>query len=712
MAETRDLLLEIGTEELPPKALRGLAEALHGNLLQQLEKAGLAFESSHVYAAPRRLAVWIRNLAAGQQEKQVERRGPALTASFDGEGLPTPAASGFARSCGVEVDQLDKLETDKGAWLVHRMVQAGHQTAQLLPDMIDQALQALPIPKRMRWADLDAEFVRPVHWVVLLLGDEVIDTEILGVKAGRETRGHRFHHPNPLYIAEPAAYAPLLETEGHVLVNMDDRREAIRAQVIELAVAVDGRAVIDDALLDEVTALVEWPVAVRGAFDARYLDVPEEALISSMQSHQKYFPVKDAAGRLLPYFITVANIDSRNVASVQAGNERVIRPRLDDARFFFEQDLKTPLEDNLERLDQVVFQQQLGTLLDKTRRVEDLADWIGRSLNLPDPERNHAKRAAELAKCDLVSDMVGEFPELQGIMGRHYAVRQGEPDAVAQAIDEHYMPRFAGDALPASRIGQVVAIADKMDTLCGIFAIGQIPSGTRDPFALRRAALGVLRIITECRLDLDLKQLIDTAMQRFTAMRHFNDVSRAETLKKNKKARASKDPAAAVMDFMIERLRHYLLDEGIRPDVFEAVLERLPTGPYDFVQRVEAVSRFRQLPEAESLAAANKRIHNILRQAEQAIPETVDENLLQHSAEQVLARQVAELTVDVLPMLEQRQYTDALTRLAGLRNAVDDFFDQVMVMVDDEALRANRLALLQQLRNLFMKIADLSRLQT
>lgn len=695
--ETRDLLIEIGTEELPPKALLRLSRAFSDGVRKGLIQADLAFGEVHDYAAPRRLAVWIEAVAATQADREQIRRGPALAAAFDDEGNPTPGAQGFARSCGVGVEQLEKLETDKGAWLVHRVMERGRGTAELIPDIVDRALGQLPIPKRMRWGAGTAEFVRPVHWVVLLFGDEVIDAEILGVRSGRETRGHRFHHPAPIYIGEPAAYAPLLQTEGRVLADFAERREAIRGQVIEAGVAAGGRALIDEDLLDEVTALVEWPVAVVGDFETRFLEVPSEALISTMQDNQKYFPVVDAQGRLLPHFITISNIVSRDPAQVKAGNERVVRPRLTDAAFFWNQDRRQRLGARIDRLGTMVFQSRLGTLLDKQKRVARLAAHIAAALGA-DPRL--AERAAMLAKCDLLTQMVFEFPELQGVMGRYYAQHDGEPEEVAQAIDEQYRPRFAGDALPETATGQALAIADRLDTLVGIFAIGQPPTGDKDPFALRRAALGVLRILIERKLDLDLVELLGEAGKEISATLKLN----RENIEK---------VIADVFIFMMERLRAYYTDIGISPDVFEAVVlaPKPPTRPIDFDARLHAVTEFRALPEAESLAAANKRIGNILRKTEEAIPAAVAAERLVDAAERDLAKGLDALRGEVESAFDRGDYTTGLRRLAALREPVDRFFDNVMVMAEDAALRANRLALLQQLQSLFLRAADLSRLQ-
>jgi len=692
MLAQSDFLFELGTEELPPKALQRLSEALQEEIVSGLAGVELSHGEVQSFAAPRRLAVLIRDLQLCQADKQVERRGPAVTAAFDGDGNPTRAAQGFASSCGVELEQLQTLESDKGAWLVFRDEQAGARASELLPELVCTALARLPIPKRMRWGSQADEFVRPVHWAIMLLGDEVIETPVLGVSSGRETRGHRFHHPEKIYIAEPAAYAPLLETEGHVIASFSERREAIRGQVIEAAVRSGGQAVIDASLLDEVTAMVEWPVALLGNFESRFLEVPPEVLVSAMKGHQKYFHVVDVQGALLPHFITISNIESRDMAVVQAGNERVIRPRLADAAFFWQQDGKQPLVDRVEALKSVVFQKKLGTLYDKTRRVQSLAGLIAQQLGADKPL---AERAALLSKCDLMTDMVGEFPELQGIMGRYYALHDGEPAALAQALDELYMPRFAGDAVPVSAIGQAVALADKLDTLAGLFAINELPTGTRDPFALRRAALGILRTIIECSLaDLDLQVLIAAALEP------FSDVIKDD-----------RGVARQLFDFMMDRLRVYYANQQVGHDVFEAVLARRPTQPLDFAARIQAVTAFQRLPEAASLAAAHKRSDNILRKFDGVVPEQIDVALLSEAAEQQLAAQLQDLTARVEPLLQQRDYGAALMALAALRTAVDCFFDEVMVMADDVAVRDNRLALLASLRQLFLQVADLSCLQ-
>ncbi|MCG5524992.1 glycine--tRNA ligase subunit beta [Ectothiorhodospira haloalkaliphila] len=688
MSDAQDLLIEIGTEELPPKALRELRDAFAREVTRGLEEAGLKVGAGQAYAAPRRLAVWIREVPLRQADQAMERRGPAVSAAFDAEGQPTRAAQGFAASCGVEVSALERMETDKGAWLVHRHVEPGRETAELVPGVVESALAALPIPKRMRWGDGDAEFVRPVHWVILLLGDQPIPGTILGIPAGRETRGHRFHHPDPLPVPEPSAYADLLARQGHVLADFDARREAIRGQVEQTAAELGGRAVLDEALLDEVTALVEWPVAVAGHFESRFLDVPQEALILTMQDNQKYFAVVDDQGRLMPHFITISNVDSREPERVREGNERVIRPRFADAEFFWNQDRKRPLESHLDALRHVVFQQKLGSLYDKTQRVEQLAAFLAGEIDAPESE---ARRAARLCKCDLQTLMVYEFTELQGTMGRHYARYDGETAAVARALEDQYLPRHAGDELPGEAVGRVLALADRLDTLVGIFAIGLKPTGAKDPFGLRRAALGVLRILVEAELPLDLKDLLEHAARGYG------------------QAVPAMEAVPQVLDYIMERLRAYYHDRGIRPEVFDAVLSVRPTRPLDFDQRVRAVETFLGLPEAEPLAAAHKRIHNILRKVEGDLPEQVDPERLHEDAERALHERLEALWVPVSAHFDAGEYTQGLTELASLREPVDAFFDQVMVMAEDTALRDNRLALLNRLAGLFLRVADLSR---
>jgi glycyl-tRNA synthetase beta chain len=688
----RDFLVEIGTEELPPKSLLALATAFAAGVEKGLDAAGLAHGAVERFATPRRLAVRVRRLVERQPDRAVERRGPPLKAAFDAQGAPTQAALAFAKSCGTEVTALEKLETPKGAWLVHRGTEAGALTLGLLPGIVQSALDALPIAKRMRWGAGEAEFVRPVHWVLMLFGRETVPCTILDVPASDLTWGHRFMAPKALRVSTPAAYVTTLHKRGKVMADIHERRETIRQGVVATAERLGGQAVIEESLLDEVTALVEWPVALAGRFDARFLELPAEVPIATMQDHQRYFPVRDAAGALMPWFVTVSNIESSDPAQVIAGNERVVRPRLSDAAFFWATDRKQRLDARCDALKRVTFQTQLGSLHDKTERVRGLARAVAASIG---GDERLADRAAELSKCDLLTAMVGEFPELQGLMGRYYARHDGEPAEACEALREQYLPRYAGDELPATRTGMAVAIADKLDTITGIFATGQKPTGTRDPFGLRRAALGLLRIAVERRLDLDLQALIGQALAALPFA-------------------APEATAREVYDYVFERLRAYYLegDAGfeITTEMFDAVLATRPASPLDFDSRLRALAGFLRLPDAQSLAAANKRIANILRKATEPVRDVVDDDLLRDPAEQILAEQVAAIGRKVEPLFAARQYTEALQSLAVLRKAVDEFFDSVMVMAEDPALRANRLALLRRLQSLFMHAADLSRL--
>jgi len=693
MTTTQDLLFEIGTEELPPKSLRALRDALHASLTTLLQEQHLACGESQAYATPRRLAVLVRDVAVAQPDREVVRRGPAISAAFDADGNPSKPAEGFARSCGVSVGELEHMETDKGAWLMWRSTEQGRPAAEIIPELIERSLRALPVARRMRWGSSSVEFVRPVHWVVLMLGSEPVEAEILGVPCGRHTRGHRFHHSGRIAIGEPADYRHILAAEGMVMADMDERRESIRSQVSEAGELLGGQARIDADLLDEVTALVEWPVAITGAFDRRFLEVPAEALVSSMQDHQKFFPVLQPDGSLMPNFITVANIVSKDPEQVRAGNERVIRPRLEDAAFFWEQDRKQPLSSRIQQLDGMTFQQRLGSLGDKQKRVSAIAGTIAAMLGV---EPQPVQRAAALSKCDLLTSMVFEFPELQGVMGRYYALHDGEDPEVANALDEQYQPRFAGDSLPATTTGQILAMAERLDTLAGIFAIGQTPTGDKDPFGLRRAALGLLRILVEQKLDLDLQSLVETA---------------AGQLPPELKAG---EAVPALLGFILDRLRAYYIDAGFEVQNFEAVMALQPTRPLDFDQRMHAVRAFRGLPEAGSLSAANKRISNILRKSQETgirLSGTYNTELLQQQAEKDLAAAMQRLDERVRPLFTRREYTEALRLLASLQGPVDRFFDSVMVMAEDTALRDNRLALLQALSDLFMQVADISLLQ-
>ncbi len=688
----RDFLVEIGTEELPPKSLLALSAAFADGVAKGLDTAGLKHGAVERYATPRRLAVRVRRLAEQQPDRAIERRGPPLKAAFDAQGAPTQAALAFARGCGIDVSALAKLETPKGIWLVHRGTEAGASTASLLPGIVQAALDALPIAKRMRWGAGEAQFVRPVHWVLMLFGRDEVPCDILGVRAGRLTYGHRFMAPKAIRIGSPASYVATLHRRGRVVADIHERRESIRQGVAAVASRLGGVAVISESLLDEVTALVEWPVPLAGRFDPQFLELPAEVPIATMQDHQRYFPVRDTDGRLMPWFVTVSNIESSDPAQVIAGNERVVRPRLSDAAFFWASDRKHRLDSHCDALRRVTFQTQLGSLYDKSERVRALASDIAAAIG---GDAALADRAAQLCKCDLLTAMVGEFPELQGLMGRYYAQHDGEAAEVCEALREQYLPRFAGDALPATKTGMAVAIADKLDTITGIFATGQKPTGTRDPFGLRRAALGLLRIAVERRLDLDLPRLTARAL----ASLPFS---------------APENTAGEVYEYVFERLRAYYLDGeagfAITTEMFDAVLATRPASPLDLDARLRALAEFLRLPEAHSLAAANKRIANILRKAPGPVGDTIDEDLLRDPAEQILGEQVVAIARMVEPKFRARQYTEALQNLAVLRKAVDDFFDSVMVMAEDPALRANRLALLRRLQSLFMHAADLSRL--
>lgn len=687
MTDKIDLLVEIGTEELPPKALKKLSDAFTDGIVAGFQAAGLIADEVIAYAAPRRLAVWLKDIPAQQADQLIEKRGPAIQAAFDKDGQPTKAAQGFAASCGVEFAALQRLETDKGAWLVFRQQQAGQKTADLFPKIVDQSLANLPIPKRMRWGDGEAEFVRPVHWIVMLADEQVIDAEILGIKTGRESRGHRFHAPAPINIRQPADYAVQLG-EAYVVARFEARSEMISKRVQELATELGGKAIMPDALLDEVAALVEWPVPIAGRFEEKFLAVPQEALIHTMQGDQKYFGLTDANGKLMPNFITISNIESKDPSKVSEGNERVIRPRFSDAAFFWEQDKKQPLAARRDQLKTVVFQQQLGTLHDKSTRVAQLAQYIARQLQA---DENLAVRAAELGKCDLVTNMVFEFTDLQGTMGRYYAQHDGEAAEVAQALEEQYLPRFAGDQLPSTSTGRILALAERIDTLAGIFAIGQKPTGTKDPFGLRRSALGILRILIEQQLPLDLADLLEQAALNLSPQL------------------GQKPDMHEALEYILERLRAYYQEQGIGAELVEAVAVLKPTQPLDFDRRIKAVAAFRQLTAAESLAAANKRISNILKKVESSmVSASVDQELLQENAEQALAASLQAQQAEVLPLFAAGDYKQALLSLAHLREPVDNFFNEVMVMAEDEALRNNRLALLNQLRGLFLRVADLS----
>ena len=686
---TQNFLVEIGTEELPPKALKTLATSFADNVEAELNQAGLSFDKIEWFAAPRRLAVKVLNLATQQPSKEIEKRGPAVSAAFDAEGKPTKAAEGWARGCGITVDQAERIATDKGEWLVHRAKIEGQPTKNLLNDIVANALAKLPIPKPMRWADKTVQFIRPVHTVTMLLGDELIEGEILGVASARTIRGHRFLGEKEFEIQHADQYPQLLREKGSVVADFNERKAEILAKSQAKATALGGVADIEESLLEEVTSLVEYPNVLAAKFEERFLAVPAEALVYTMKGDQKYFPIYDKDGKLLPHFIFVSNINPKDPTAIIEGNEKVVRPRLTDAEFFFKTDLKQKLVDRLPRLETVLFQQQLGTLKDKTDRIEQLAGEIAKQIGADEAK---VKRAGLLSKCDLMTNMVFEFTDTQGVMGMHYARHDGEDEEVAVALNEQYMPRFAGDELPKSLVASAVALADKFDTLTGIFGIGQAPKGSADPFALRRAALGALRIIVEKNLPLDLEDLVKKSAALF-----------GDKL-------TNQNVVADVVDFMLGRFRAWYQDEGIAVDVIQAVLARRPTRPADFDARVRAVSHFRTLDSAEALAAANKRVSNILAKADAAIGE-INLTACVEPAEKALAEAVLALRTEVQPLIAQGDYTAVLDKLANLRAPVDSFFDNVMVNAEDPALRQNRLAILNTLQGLFLQVADISLLQ-
>ncbi|KTG26766.1 glycine--tRNA ligase subunit beta [Idiomarina sp. WRN-38] len=695
------LLLELGAEELPPKALDALSDAFAAGIEKGLQDAEIPFQTVTAFATPRRLAVQVTGLADKQPDREVERRGPALAAAFK-DGTPTKAAEGFARSCGVSVDELIHLETDKGTWLGYREQQQGDSVQALLPEMIRKTLQSLPVPKNMRWGASRAEFSRPVHWLVALYGSDVIAAEALGLEASRTTYGHRFHAPDAIQLEHADDYLAALEN-AYVLADRQQRRERIREQVLAEAEVQEANAVIDEDLLVEVSGLVEWPVALTGSFDERFLEVPAECLISSMKANQKYFHLLDDQGKLKPLFITISNIESQDPDQVISGNEKVIRPRLADAAFFYDTDRKHTLASRIPQLESVVFQQQLGTLADKARRSTAIATFIAERIQ---GDVAHAQRAVALAKCDLVTEMVLEFPELQGIMGRYYAEQDGELAEVAQALEEQYLPRFASDAIPQSLTGQALALADRLDTLVGIFGIGQRPTGAKDPFALRRASIGVLNILVKGELNLDLRELLSVAAEQYSYDSDFEN--RIKLLYQGKSVEEFINHV--LTSYMLDRFRAWGQEEGISAEMYLAVRARPVTKPLDFARRLRAVKAFAQREEATALAAANKRVSNILSKQEHDGSTQVEASLLQEAAEKALFEAVTASQQQVAPLFAKGDYQQALDALATLREPVDAFFDQVMVMADDDAIRRNRLALLASLQALFLEVADISQL--
>ncbi len=686
----QNLLIEIGSEELPPKALRSLAEAFAHNLHAELDAAELAFDSIQWHAAPRRLALTVKALAAQQPDKVVEKRGPAVQAAFDAEGNPTKAAQGWAKGCGIDIKDAGRMVTDKGEWLLHKAEVKGQAVQQLVPAMVESALKKLPIPKPMRWGSKRTQFIRPAHTITALYGDEIIRGSVLDIAIDRVVRGHRFMGESSFTLAHADNYLSDLESKGKVLADFEARKAKIKLAVEAKAAELGGTADMEESLLEEVNSLVEWPVVLVASFEEKFLTVPPEALVYTMKGDQKYFPVYGKDGKLLNKFIFVANIESKDPQQIIAGNEKVVRPRLADAEFFFNTDRKSKLADRLDSLSTVLFQKELGTLRDKVERISALAGFIAAELG---SNVAQAQRAGLLSKCDLMTQMVMEFTDTQGTMGMHYARLDGEDEAVAQALEDQYLPRFAGDALPSSAISCAVALADKLDTLVGIFGIGQAPKGDKDPFALRRAALGTLRIIKENALALDLADLVREAKALLGAKVSNSNVE------------------DDVLEFLLGRFKAWYQDEGFGGDVINAVLARRPTKPLDFDQRVKAVSAFRELEAADALAAANKRVGNILSKVEGDLPTAVDKTRLEEDAEIALFAEVCQLEDKLAPLFANGEYTPALSALAALREPVDAFFEGVMVMADDAALKQNRLAILNRLRELFLQVADISVLQ-
>ena len=693
--KSADFLVEILTEELPPKSLLKLGAAFCQQMQARLQKADLSFNAINYFATPRRLAVFVKELTYAQPDQQVERKGPALNAAFDAQGQPTQACIGFARSCGVTPDALQVIKNGENEWVGLTQTVAGKNVTELLPPMIEQALLALPVAKRMRWGASDVQFVRPVQAVVLLYGDQIIEAEILGCKTGRVTRGHRFYASEWMTIPHASVYATLLKTEGHVIADAEERRAMVQAQAtlcVKNKIGDKGIPYISSAaLLDEVTGLIEWPEGVCGEFDSAFLTLPQEVLISSMEDHQRYFPVVDQQKKLLPYFVTISNIQSVDASRVVHGNERVLRARLSDAAFFYATDKKEKLEQRIERLKGIVFQAKLGSLYDKAERISQVAVYMADKIGV---NKDMAARAAMLAKTDLTTHMVGEFPELQGVMGSYYAQYDSEPNEVAAAMNEQYMPRFAGDKLPMNPVGKVLALADRIDTLTGAFGINQIPTGDKDPYGLRRAAIGVLRILIEAEIDLDLKEALRCAEKTFKV-----------TLE-------NKETVPQLLAFILERLRAWYADQGVTPDIFAAVAALGVTNPLDIHKRIQAVQAFKKLSAAESLSIANKRVSNILTKYEEKIDaQKIDASLFENEAERVLAQRLEEHSQAVARLYQTHNYEKALLQLAELRQPIDDFFDHVLVMTEDKSLRENRILLLNKLRTLFLQVADIALLQ-
>ena len=689
----KDFLVEIGTEELPPKALKKLSNAFTNGILTNLDTAKLTYNNHKSFSTPRRLALLINGLQTSQSDQNFERKGPSLKAAFDDKGNPTKAIKGFAKSCGVNVDNLETLKTPNGSWVVYKSTKQGIQTISLLPNIISKSLASLPISKRMRWGERHEEFVRPTHWLLILFGNDIVECEILGLKASNKSRGHRFHANHTITISTPSEYQERLKEDGWVIADFNARRKVIENQIKQEANNLKGTAVISEDLLSEVTGLVEWPVTLSGKFDESFLDMPPESIITPMKEHQKYFHILNDNGSLKPYFITVSNIKSNKQIEVILGNERVIKPRLSDAKFFFENDKKTTQIERREKLNSIVFQSKLGSLFDKTERISRLAAWIakqeGGNIEL-------AKKAGQLSKSDLVSEMVQEFPELQGVMGQYYSSHDGEEEVVSKAINQQYSPRFAGDDLPDSIIGCALAIADKIDTITGIFGVGLHPTGSKDPFGLRRASIGVLRIIIEKKLNLDLCGLVDQAQKNYKATMGV-DLPEHSCLKKDS------------IDYIMERFNAYYQDNGTPIEIINAVKTLNPTKPLDFDRRIKAICHFYKMSEASALASANKRVSNILTKSDNLyIPNIVDDKLLNQIEEINLSKELHSKRKEIAPFINDGNYCALMECLATLKGPIDIFFDKVLVNTEDEAVKLNRYALLNQLRDLFLHVADIS----
>jgi len=686
---TETLLIELGTEELPPKSLKKLAITFFEQIKQQLDSAELSYQDITWFATPRRMAVKVTALVAQQTDKEIEKRGPAINVAFDQDGNASKAALGWARSNGIAIEEAQRLKTDKGEWLLHKALQQGKTVAQLIPDMVNFALTKLPIPKPMRWGSERIQFIRPVHTLTMMYGEQILNGATLGVNSNNLIMGHRFHHHGMVALKDAQSYESILK-EAYVVVDYDARQKTIVEQIEQAAESLGGTALVDQELLDEVTALVEWPVTLVGSFDKDFLNVPAEPLIYSMKDHQKYFPVTDKEGNLLNQFIFVTNIESKEPEKVIQGNEKVIRPRLADAEFFFKTDKKQTLESRLSKLESVLFQKQLGTVKAKSERIASLSQFIAKQLN---ENADQAYRAGLLSKTDLLTDMVLEFPQVQGTMGKYYAQHDGEEDAVAQALEDQYRPRFSGDALPKANIGCAVAIADKIDTLVGIFGINQAPKGDKDPFALRRAAIGIIRIIIEKQLTLDIADLV------------------AESISSYGDKLTNENTSKQVLNFVSGRFKAFYQEQNISVDVIQAVLANSPTAPLDFDKRISAVSHFKTLAAAEALAAANKRVGNILAKFDGELYQSFNNDIASEAAEQNLASVFDTVKANVTPLTADKNYQAALTELAQLKQPIDEFFDNVMVMADDEKVKINRLTLLNEIRNSFLAIADISVLQ-